>query len=257
MWVWPVDQDFRLLAIHSRLSSLKLAIPVVSPKGGVGKSTISAMLSLVLAMRGVDTGLLDLDVTNPTLHTILGIDVYSIKLEEVKGVKPLQPFKGLEFMSVGFFTRGAALPIRGTSIVNLIRDLLSITNWNSRVLVVDTPPGFSDEILELLLLLYKTNPQIARPLVVTTQSSLSLISAKRLLDLIGREGFEVLGIVCNMCSSIASVQEIAEAYGIEILGCVPFIQDFDNVIGDARAMLKFAQSHLSRAVDKILGIVGL
>lgn len=250
-----MHRDYRLFAIHSRLSSLKLVVPIISPKGGVGKSTVSAMLSLALTDRGISTGLLDLDITNPALHIILGINIHSIKLEEVKGIKPFRPLEGLEFMSIAFFTRGAILPVRGSGIVNVVRDLLAITNWNSTVLVVDTPPGFSDEVLELLLLLHTVNPHVAKPLIITGQSVLSFASTKQLLNLIRRERFEPLGVLCNMCSSAKFLQETAEAYNVEILGCVPFIQNFEEIIGDAKAILKSARPYFNGVIDKILSIV--
>ncbi len=250
-----MQQDYRIFAIHSRLSSLKLAIPVISPKGGVGKSTISSMLSLALSDIGIATGLLDLDITNPTLHTILGIDIHSVKLEEIKGIKPFKLTERLEFMSIAFFTRDAALPLRGSDIVNTIRELLAIINWNSMILVIDTPPGLSDEVLELLLLLNSVNPHITKPLIITGQNILSIISTKRLLSLIRKEKIEPLGVLCNMCSNNEFIRDIAKAYSVEILGYIPFIQNFEETIGNTKAILKHAQSYLNILIDKILNLV--
>lgn len=252
-----MQQDYRVFAIHSRLSSLKLVIPIVSPKGGVGKSTISSMLSLALSSRGIATGLLDLDMTNPVLHIILGIDVQSVKLEETRGIRPLKIAENLEFMSMAFFTRDAVLPLRGSSIVNAIRELLAITNWNCSILIVDTPPGLSDEVLELLLLLHTVNPYSTKPLLVTSQNALSLISIKRLLDLIKEEKIDPLGIICNMCSNTTPIQEVARTYNIETLGYIPFIQNFEDIIGDVKALLEYSKQYLRIAVEKISNTIKL
>ncbi|MEM2220762.1 MAG: P-loop NTPase [Ignisphaera sp.] len=253
-----MQQDYRVFAIHSRLSSLKLVIPIVSPKGGVGKSTISSMLSLALSSRGIATGLLDLDITNPVLHIILGIDIQSVKLEETKGIRPLKIAENLEFMSMAFFTRDTLLPLRGSSIVNAIRELLAITNWNCLVLIVDTPPGLSDEVLELLLLLHTVNPYSTKPLLVTSQNTLSLISIKRLLDLIKKEEkIDPLGIICNMCSNTTPIQEVTRTYNIEMLGYIPFIQNFEDILGDVKALLEYSKRYLRIAVEKINNTIKL
>ncbi len=247
-------QDYRMFAISSRLSTLKLVIPVISPKGGVGKSTISSMLSLGLSDKGIATGLLDLDITNPALHIILGVDVKSIELEEVNGIKPLKLTENLEFISPSFFTEDRALPLRGKDIVNVIRELLAIVNWNSIVLIIDTPPGFSDEVLELLFLIYNINPYILRPLLVTNQSTLSLVSIKRILHLIRKE-ITPLGIICNMCNNDDYIQDISRIYNIDNLGYIPFINDIEKIIGDFKALLKYSISYLNILINKILNII--
>ncbi len=224
----PKEKDFRLAVIDRRLAGINEIYPIMSSKGGVGKTLISAVLALILRDRGYKVGLLDLDITNPSAHTALGVSIKELP-EEEKGVKPLIA-DGIKFMSVAFYTQDKPLPLRGWEIDNVIRELLAITIWGDLdYLIIDTPPGLSDEALDAIS--YFRSP---KPLVVATPSPLAINSVRRLLQLLNDlNGLKVLGIVENMANEPSKrVRELAEAFSIKYLGNVPLDPTIDEVIGD-------------------------
>jgi len=228
----PKEEDFRLAVIDRRLTSINEIYPVMSSKGGVGKTLVSAILALVLRDHGYKVGLLDLDITNPSAHTALGISIMELP-EEEKGVKPLVA-EGIEFMSVAFYTQDKPLPLRGWEIDNVIRELLAITIWGDLdYLIIDTPPGLSDEALDVISYF-----RGAKPLIIATPSPLAMNSVRRLLQLLSdlRE-IEVLGIIENMANEPTDrVRDLAKTYDIKYLGTVPFDIAIDNAVGDIRKL---------------------
>ncbi len=240
-----VSLDPRIYAIRRRLAQIKLVVPVVSPKGGVGKTTISTALALTLAKQGVKAGLLDLDITNPCSHILLGVDVETTKPQEERGILPLQ-LDNLEFMSIAFYSGNRATPLRGPDIDNAIRELLAITRWSSHILIVDTPPGFSDEVIDII-----TIAPHAQPLLIVTPSKLALESAKRALSVLHDENVELLGIAVNMCSDTTICNSLAQSIGLELLACIPQIQELETAIGDTNKLRTLLEPYLIRAAEAI------
>ncbi len=242
--------DPRVYAIRRRLAQVKLIVPVVSPKGGVGKTTISAALALALANQGIRTGLLDLDITNPCSHILLGIDVETTKPQEEHGILPLQ-LDDLEFMSIAFYSGDRAAPLRGSDIDNAIKELLAITRWSASVLIIDTPPGFSDEVIDIIAI-----APHARPLLIVTPSRLALESAKRALSLLRDENVRSLGIAVNMCSDTTICNSLAQFVGLELLACIPQIRELETAIGEANKLRTILEPYLIRAAEAIRRAIG-
>ena len=237
--------DPRIFLASNRLSIFKYVVPVLSPKGGVGKSTIATALSLVLTDDFETVSLLDLDINNPTTHIILGIDTGSLKIEEDKGILPIKLFGSrLEFMSIALFTGDKLVPLRGRDISNAILEILAITRWSGKVLIVDTPPGFSDEVMDLMRI--QSN---IKPLIVSTTDKLSLHSASRLIELLSSEGIDILGIVGNMCKDDDT--SILETYlqGVDIIACIPKIDGFDKLYGCIDTIYELFKQHLMKVVE--------
>ena len=225
-------KDPRVLIIKERLKDIDNVIAVVSPKGGVGKTVISASLSIALADLNFATRLLDLDITNPTAHIVLGIDVNSIMPKEERGVKPPEVW-GVKFMSIAFYSKDKATPLRGPDIINSIREVLAITIWGSlKYLIIDTPPGFSDEVLEIL------NLMKPKALVVTTPSPLSIKSTERLLEVLKDSKTEVIGIIENMSKNKSTVNNLCNRFSVKCLGRIPFINNLDELIMKPTTLFK-------------------
>jgi len=242
-----VELDFRLPLVLERLRGFRLVVPVASPKGGVGKTTVAAGVSLLLARRGVPVSLLDTDFTNPTTHVMLGADVSGVLPEEEKGVLPVRVEPGLEFMSPAFYSKDKPLPLRGRELVDALREILAVTRWSGRVLVVDTPPGLSDSLLELLRL-----NREAKVLVVSTCDRMSLVSTMRILEFLKQERVSVLGVVANMCGSCDMLKE---HLGVEPLGCLPFIEELRSLEGDRSALAQALALGLKGVVEQMLALV--
>ncbi len=221
------EGDPRLSVIKRRLSGIKHVVPVMSSKGGVGKTLISCMLSLALSGEGFKVGLLDLDITNPTAHVVLGVNVEELMPEEEKGVKP-PVVGGVKFMSIAYYSGDNPLPLRGWEVENVIREVLTITIWGSLdYLVVDTPPGIRDEALDTIK--YFTG---CEPVIVTTPSPLTLASVRRLAMVIS----ESLGkgyLIENMGHGEGSeeVLRLAEEFSLKYLGVIGVDSDVDRAVG--------------------------
>ena len=168
-------------------------IAIASGKGGVGKSTVSANLAIALARAGKKVGLVDADVYGPSQPTLLGSDqkpqAHDDQLVPVAA-------HGIRFLSLGqLVSPGHALAWRGPMATGALARLLEADWGDSELLLVDLPPGTGDVQLSLI--------QRARPagaVVVSTPQDLSLIDARRAIDLFGKTSVPVLGIIENMAT---------------------------------------------------------
>ena len=229
-----VTSDPRVSLIRKRLKSVKLVVPVLSPKGGVGKTLISTILSLVLAKSNMRTGLIDLDITNPTSHIVLGVEASLEKVSEDRGVVPVD-VSGVLFMSPAIYSLDKPLALRGYEITDAIRELLAVTRWEDLdVLVADTPPGISDEILEFLLLV--RNPRV---IIVSTPSVLALKSVERILEVLRKTGVDMLGVIENMSDpeKVSLRRKIYESLGCRLLALTPLETNIEEKLGDPNKLL--------------------
>jgi ATP-binding protein involved in chromosome partitioning len=183
--------DPRPEIIRARLSGVRHILAVAAGKGGVGKSTVAAGLSLGLQADGVGAGLLDLDLYGPTAHLILGA-AGRLPIEE-KGLVPPR-VAGVRLMSAAFYSGEAPLPIRGQEVVDATIEMLAVTRWiDTEWLIIDMPPGMGETTLEILRLLPQT-----RFLLVTTPSAVALATVRKLHHLLRERGAPVAGLVVNM-----------------------------------------------------------
>lgn len=244
--------DPRRFAAVKRVSMFKHVVPVLSPKGGVGKTTVAVALSLALSEGFGGAALLDLDVGNPTAHIVLGLSVDRVAFEEDMGLKPLKLLDGmLEFMSVALFTKGRLLPLRGAEASSTVVELLTITRWGKSVLVVDTPPGFSDEVMEFLRLCPR-----ATPVIVSSPDRMAIASAKGVLEVLASEGIRVLGVVGNMCRGFQdqlALRKSFEPLGVEVLTCVPWIDGLHDLYGDLVRLKSLLSPHLLPVLRRLCG----
>ncbi|MEM1526736.1 MAG: P-loop NTPase [Ignisphaera sp.] len=242
--------DPRLSIIPKRLSGFKHIVLVSSPKGGVGKTTVSVALALILSQERDRVALLDLDINNPTAHIVLGLDLSGSKVEEDKGILPLRILgKNLEFMSIALFTKDKLLPLRGKNASNAIIEILSTVRWSSTAMVVDTPPGFSDEVMEFARLY----PRV-KYLVISTPDILSILSAQRIVEVIFSEKHEILGVVGNMCRDKQDIEILAKniaTLNVEVLTCIPWINEVHRYYGEPKELINLFKQYLEPVVIKL------
>ncbi|WP_297475789.1 Mrp/NBP35 family ATP-binding protein [Thermococcus sp.] len=230
--------DPREIAINARLENVKRIIPVVSGKGGVGKSLVSTTLALALAEKGYKVGLLDLDFHGASDHVILGFEPKEFP-EEDKGVVP-HTVHGIKFMTIAYYTEDKPTPLRGKEISDALIELLTITRWDELdYLIIDMPPGLGDQLLDVLRFLKR-----GEFLVVATPSKLALNVVRKLVQLLLEEKHRVLGIVENMrllseqLDDEKDVEALAKEFGIPYLGGIPFYPDLDARIGNVHELMK-------------------
>jgi len=222
--------DFRLSIIGKRLRGISAIVPIMSSKGGVGKTVISVSLALSLSELGKSVGLLDLDITNPSAYIVLDADLKEIPGEEKGVIPPL--IHNVKFMGISYYTKENPNPLRGWEIDSVLRELLAVTIWGKLdFLIIDTPPGMSDEILDVFAYF-----RALKPIVIATPSPLALKSVKRLIRLLIDEGFPPLGLIENMSNRPASsIQRLCHTYRITYLGNIPVDLTVDQAIGNLPA----------------------
>jgi len=238
--------DPRISIIEERLRNIKHIIAVSSGKGGVGKSLVASILALILARKGFNVGLFDLDFTSPSTHLILGVE--GLMPEEDKGVIPPLT-NGIKYMSITYYSGENVSPLRGSDISNALIELLAITRWNSLdYLIIDMPPGISDPTLDLLRLVRRV-----KFLIVTSPSKLAFETVRKLIALLREMNFPIIGLIENMdMKGSPYIREMAERLRINYLGSIPFDFALEDALGDVNALLKtkFSES-LMKIVDEI------
>jgi ATP-binding protein involved in chromosome partitioning len=183
----------------TKLPNIKHMLIVASGKGGVGKSTVAAMLALSLAREGYATGLLDADIHGPSVPTLFHLNNQRPLSIEKEGRTWIEPFEryGIKVISIGFFIDPSqSLLWRGPMVSNALNQLLKDTDWGELdYLVIDTPPGTGDVHLTLL-----QSYDISGAIVVTTPQAIALDDVTKAIGMFTNEkvGVPVLGIVENM-----------------------------------------------------------
>lgn len=208
---------------------VKQIIAVASGKGGVGKSTTTANLSVALATLGLKVGVLDADIYGPSVPKIFGI-TGKPRLVSGRTLAPMEAY-GLKIMSIGFLIDEETPMIwRGPMVISAITQMLREVAWGELdVLVVDMPPGTGDAQLTMA-----QQTPLAGAVIVSTPQDLALLDARRGVAMFKKVEVPILGIVENMsyfiCPECGTRSDIfahggarheAERLGVSFLGEVP------------------------------------
>ena len=172
-----------------------------------------------------------MDFTSPSTHLIL--DVGDIQPKEEQGIVPPK-VHGMEYMSIVYYSREYASPLRGEDISNALVELLAITRWGDLdFLVIDTPPGIGDITLDIIRFI-----QRVKFLVITTPSKLAFETVRKLVELLSELDVPVLGVIENMKREPSGfVQKKVEDRGLTFWGKIPFDPKVEGAIGDAGKLL--------------------
>jgi len=238
--------DPRTSIIDERLRNIKRIIAVTSGKGGVGKSLLASTFALILTQEGYRVGLFDLDFTSPSTHMILGVE--DVQPKEEKGIVPPVVY-GMEYMSIIYYTRDHAAPLRGADVSNALIELLSVTKWGKLdFLVLDMPPGIGDATLDLIRLIKRIEF-----LVVTTPSQLAFETVRKLVRLLKDLQMPVIGVVENMKVDKAdTIQREVNNLEVPFLNIIPFDGNIENAIGHKD---KLVRSTFAKSVKPLLANV--
>ncbi len=208
------------IEITERLSHIKNKILVMSGKGGVGKSSVAAYLSVLLAKKGYKVGLLDVDLHGPSIPRMLGLKGKPALSETSGRVIPVQHTPNLHVISMETFmeeNKDAATIWRGPIKIGVIRQFISDIEWSELdYLVIDSPPGTGDEPLTVA----QTIPD-AKALIVTTPQEISLADVRKSINFCRQVNMPILGIVENMsgfvCSHCGEKTNLFKAHGGEAM----------------------------------------
>jgi Mrp family chromosome partitioning ATPase len=188
--------------VLNRMAQVKHKILILSGKGGVGKSTVSSQLSFALSLDSTkEVGLLDIDICGPSIPRMLGLMGQEVH-QSASGWSPVYVEDNLGVMSIGFMLPSSddAIIWRGPRKTGLIKQFLTDVVWNDLdYLLVDTPPGTSDEHISIVQLLKDSH--IDGAVVVTTPQEVSMADVRKELNFCKKTGITVLGVVENMADT--------------------------------------------------------
>ncbi|WP_035237661.1 Mrp/NBP35 family ATP-binding protein [Desulfobacter vibrioformis] len=219
--------------IKSNLAQIKNKIFVLSGKGGVGKSSVSANLATSLAKKGYKTGLMDVDVHGPSIAQMFGMkDLLDID-PDTKLLLPKQINENLKVVTVQALMqdKDQAIIWRGPAKTGIIKQFVGSVCWGELdYLVIDAPPGTGDEPLTVI----QTIPD-AKGIIVTTPQEVALADIRKSISFCKTVKMETLGVLENMagytcphCNQFIDLfksgggEKTAKAQGLNFLGSIPF-----------------------------------
>lgn len=221
------------------MPDVKNIIAVVSGKGGVGKSTVSANLAIALAQQGASVGLMDADIYGPSVPIMFGVRGERPMMKDVNGkgmIAPLERY-GLKLMSIGLLVdERNAVVWRGPMASSAIKQFATDVLWGELdYLIIDMPPGTGDIHLTLMQLVPVTGA-----VIVTTPQDVALADAKKGVAMFGQAQLNVpiIGLVENMSYFTPAElpgnkyyifgkdggKRLADEYDLEFLGQIPLVQ---------------------------------
>jgi len=218
--------------LGARLREVRAIIAVVSGKGGVGKSSVTANLAGAFALGGARVGVLDADLNGPSMATMLGVRGRTLVVGAA-GVEPPTGALGIGVMSMDLLLAGDATPLtwdapsqaeahtwRGTMEANALREFLADTAWGALdVLLIDLPPG-TDRLATIIGMV----PALAGTVIVTIPSDVSRLVVRKSITVALAAPAPVLGLIENMAGMFPGpgAEGLASESGVPFLGRVPF-----------------------------------
>ncbi|KAG9395408.1 ATPase MipZ/NubP2/Cfd1 [Carpediemonas membranifera] len=220
--------------VQERMKNVKHTILVLSGKGGVGKSTCALQLATSLSLLGMKVGLLDTDVCGPSLPTMTGKTNCDV-IQSADGWSPVPVTDNLSVMSIGFLLPNQDDPVvwRGPRKTGMITQFLTLTNFGQLdYLIIDTPPGTSDEHLAIVQSLTAARPDGC--VLVSTPQDVATLDVRKEISFARKMNITTLGFIENMsgfacpdCSHVTHIfgkgggEALAREAAIPFLGHVP------------------------------------
>jgi len=258
--------------VAQRLSQVQHVILVLSGKGGVGKSSVSSQLAWRLSHLGFTVGLLDIDICGPSVPRMTGVESAEVQ-RTAEGWAPVWADDRLCVMSIAFMlsSRNDAVIWRGPRKNGLIKQFLTDVNWDQlHFLIIDAPPGTSDEHLSIIT--YLNGIKITGAIVVTTPQEMALLDVRKEINFCKKTKMPILGVVENMagfvCPCCKTKSDIFPAVtggaagmcnemSVPLLGSVPIDPNFLRSCEDGVDFVKtyptsIAVSHFNAFVDSVL-----
>ena len=242
-------------------SSVKKVIGVVSGKGGVGKSLVTAMMAVKMNSKGKHTAILDADITGPSIPKAFGLNNNMVMMTKDNLMIPATSALGIDIMSANLLLDNDTDPViwRGPVISGVVTQFWTDVAWGELdYLFVDMPPGTGD----VPLTVFQSLP-VEGIVIVTSPQDLVRMIVKKAYNMAGQMDIPVLGIVenysylvCPDCGRKISVfgeshiDEVAEELGVPVIGKMPI----DASLAEAVENENFAEvsnDYLADAVNKL------
>lgn len=238
------------IKVLPKSGQIKNVIGVISGKGGVGKSTITGVMATILKKKGFKVGVLDADITGPSMPRFFGINEKRAKITPIDEnrveFEPVETNSGIKVMSLNLITQVEDQPViwRGPVVTGVLNQMYTETKWGELdYLLIDMPPGTGDIALTVM----QEFPIKEMVIVSTPQDMVSMI-VKKVVIMAEKLGIPIKGVVENMayviCSgcekklrifSKKSAEEHAEYLGIPLIGELPVDLEFTEALENGKA----------------------
>ena len=238
-------------------SHIKKVIGVVSGKGGVGKSMTSAMMAVSMRRKGYKVGVLDADITGPSIPKLFGVHGPAMGTED--GINPVESHTGIKIMSINLLLEDEEAPVvwRGPVIAGAVKQFWTDVVWKDvDFLFVDMPPGTGD----VPLTVFQSLPVDGIVVVASPQELVSMIVAKA-VNMAEMMKVPMLGIVENMSYIVcpdcgkhinvfgdSHVDEVAAKHGLPVLAKCPIDPQL-AACSDAGMIEAYPGQYLEGAAD--------
>ena len=243
-------------------SHVKKVIGVVSGKGGVGKSLVSSLLASGMQKRGIHTGIMDADITGPSIPKAFGLRTRATANDD--GLIPVKSAGGVDIMSINLLLNGETDPViwRGPVIAGTVKQFWSDVVWDDiDCLIVDMPPGTGD----VPLTVFQSLPIDGIVIVTSPQDLVSMIVTKA-VKMAAMMNVPIVGVVENMsylecpdCGKRLNVfgesqlDEIVQRNGLKVLGRLPIDPQIATAV-DRGAVEALNGNWLDEAMDAIAAL---
>ncbi len=225
--IWEEQREIR-----RKLNKIQHRIAIMSGKGGVGKSTVTALLAVSLAKRGYSVGILDADILGPSIPKIFGLKKPEKIMIDTESVYPIESSRyKIRIMSMQFFLpeENMAVVWRGALVGRAIIDFLKSVEWGDLdYLLIDLPPGTGDASLTVM-----NHADLEGIIMVSTPQELTAFIVEKALDMAKKVGTKVLGVVENMsyfkcpnCGEVVNIgkdaaEKLCEKYNLSLIAKIP------------------------------------
>ena len=250
-----------LLVPANALSEVKHVVGIVSGKGGVGKSLVTSMLAVLLQREGLKVGILDADITGPSIPKAFGMHNVEVYGDE-NGMIPPRTKTGIDMISVNLLLgNDETKPViwRGSMIAGTVQQFWTETIWDVDVLLVDCPPGTGD----VPLTVFQSLPLDGVVIVSSPQDLVSMIVSKA-ANMAKMMNVPVLGLVENMsyikCPDCGKeirvfgdshIEEVAEKFGYDLLARIPMDPKLSALVD--RGMIELMENdYMEKAAFSII-----
>lgn len=248
-----------LLKPTNEWNHIKKVIPVVSGKGGVGKSLMTSLLATLLARKGYSVGILDADITGPSIPKMFGISQKATG--DGKLIHPATTHNGIKIMSINLLLENEEDPVvwRGPIIAGTVTQFWTDVLWGDLdFLLIDMPPGTGD----VPLTIFQSVPVDGIVVVTSPQELVSMI-VKKAFNMADKMNIKVLGAIENMSYAMcpncdtkielfgpSKTTQICKELKIPHLASMP-IDPVIAKLADTGEIEKFNQNYLDKAVDML------
>ena len=239
--VKPLDPKFDPHKVRpKKTTKIKKMIAIMSGKGGVGKSTVSALLATHAQKAGYQAAVIDGDIIGPSIGHLFNI--HQPAFGDDQGIQPAVSERGIKIMTSNMLVKTETTPIlwRGALITNAVKDFYGQVLWGDvDLMVMDMPPGTGD----VALTMFQSLPIDGIILVTSPQDLVSMIVSKA-VEMAQQLKIPILGIlenysyfICDQCEALhhpfgeSKIETLAEKYGLNLLAQLP-IDPKINTLGD-------------------------